>query len=71
MSNSNYAPLWSELKQCGNKNEVISLLFSYLREKGQSNYDESVTQYEHAVQAAALAVEAKVASSSVAASLVS
>ena len=69
MSNSNYAPLWSELKQCGNKNEVISLLFSYLREKGQSNYDESVTQYEHAVQAAALAVEAQAGPASVAAAL--
>ena len=69
MSYSLQAPLWHQLKQCTSKQEVISLLFTYLKEKGQSNYDESVTQYEHAVQAAALATEVQASPTSIVAAL--
>ncbi|OUX00699.1 MAG: hypothetical protein CBD91_06150 [Phycisphaeraceae bacterium TMED231] len=33
----------------------LGLLFAYFRERGSSNYDESVTQLEHGLQCAALA----------------
>ena len=69
MSNPTHESLRMELKKSLSKKEICSLLFSYLREKGQSNYDESVTQYEHAVQSAALAKEALAPTSSVVAAL--
>lgn len=34
------------------KSEKVELLFQYIRDKGKSNYDEMVTQYEHAIQTA-------------------
>lgn len=33
----------------------ISLLFQYMKEKGQAHYEEDVSQYQHALQSAALA----------------
>ena len=48
-------PLLDQIKQSSNKSERVTLLFKYLKEKGQSKYDEAVTQYEHAVQSACLA----------------
>lgn len=41
------------------KSEKVELLFQYIRDKGKSNYDEMVTQYEHAVQTAYWASEQK------------
>jgi len=35
--------------------QAVEVLFEFVREHGQSNYDESVTQIQHALQAAALA----------------
>ena len=37
--------------------EKVSLLFDYVKKYGQHNYEEQVTQYAHAVQAAYLAKE--------------
>jgi phosphonate degradation associated HDIG domain protein len=37
--------------------QVVTLLFDFVRSRGQSNYDESVTQIEHALQAAHLATQ--------------
>lgn len=37
--------------------EKVDLLFSFLRDRGQSNYDEAVTQIEHALQSADLAAQ--------------
>lgn len=34
------------------KSEKVELLFQYIRDKGESNYNEMVTQYEHAIQTA-------------------
>ena len=31
----------------------ISLLFQYMKEKGQAHYEEDVNQYQHALQSAA------------------
>ena len=39
-------------------NEKVTLLFDYMKKYGQHNYEEQVTQYAHAVQAAYLAKEA-------------
>lgn len=36
-------------------NEKVNILFSYLKEFGDENYEEDVTQYEHAMQTAILA----------------
>lgn len=36
---------------------AVEILFDFVRERGQSNYDESVTQIEHALQAAQLATQ--------------
>ncbi len=36
---------------------TVEILFDFLRARGQSNYDESVTQIEHALQAAELAAQ--------------
>ncbi|MEL6251804.1 MAG: HD domain-containing protein [Bacteroidota bacterium] len=33
----------------------VSLLFQYMKEKGQAHYEEDVSQYQHALQSAALA----------------
>ena len=69
MAKATYSQFWYDLKNASSKQELCSILFTYLRAKGQSNYDESVTQYEHAVQAAALAQEDQASSSSVVAAL--
>lgn len=33
----------------------VSLLFSYMKDKGQAHYEEEISQYQHALQSAALA----------------
>ncbi len=43
------------LDKAATKEEKVDILFSYITENGQTNYDEMVTQYQHAVQAAFLA----------------
>ena len=48
--------LTEQLQQANNSSEIRATLFAYMKEKGQSKYDESVTQYEHAVQTAHHAV---------------
>ena len=37
--------------------EIVEALFAFLQDRGQANYDESVTQLEHAVQSAQLSHE--------------
>lgn len=43
------------LNQAATPDAKVDVIFAYLRERGQSNYDEQVTQLEHALQAAHLA----------------
>ena len=35
--------------------DKVTLLFAYMKKFGQHNYEEQVTQYDHAIQAAYLA----------------
>lgn len=44
--------LLDNINRQNSKSEKVELLFQYIREKGKSNYDEMVTQYEHAIQTA-------------------
>lgn len=44
--------LLEQINQKATKEEKVEVLFQYIVDKGQSNYDEDVTQYEHAVQTA-------------------
>ena len=46
--------LSEELKQT-DTNGKVDALFGYMRRKGNTNYDENVTQLEHGLQSAALA----------------
>ena len=55
--------------QTQDKQQIVSLLFQFLKEKGQNNYDERVTQYQHAIQTAFLAMEEKAPESLVVAAL--
>lgn len=41
--------------QNASPDEKVSAIFAYMEEKGASNYDDQVTQLEHALQTAALA----------------
>ena len=46
---------WMKSMQAGCREERVDLLFAYLNTHGQSSYDPSVTQLEHALQTAHLA----------------
>ena len=46
--------LAEELKQT-DANGKVDALFGYMRRKGNTNYDENVTQLQHGLQSAALA----------------
>lgn len=48
-------PKLAEGMRSGSAEQKIDTLFSYMEDKGQSFYDEVVTQLEHALQCAALA----------------
>ena len=48
-------PLLADQMQAADADGKVDALFAYLEQKGASNYDEQVTQLEHALQTAALA----------------
>ena len=45
----------AEALECSDSNGKVDALFAYMRRKGETNYDENVTQLEHGLQTAALA----------------
>lgn len=47
--------LSAQFRSLSSNDERVDILFDYMLRRGQSNYDESVTQLEHALQAAFLA----------------
>ena len=57
------------LEKAGSVDDKITALFEFMRRHGQSCYEESVTQLEHALQAAHLARGAQVPADQVAAAL--
>lgn len=61
--------LAESLDQSTTPTERINALFAYMQQRGQSNYDESVTQLEHALQAAFLARATSASPESVTAAL--
>ena len=52
---ADHAMEWMKSMQAGSREERVDLLFDYLNTHGQSSYDPSVTQLEHALQTAHLA----------------
>ena len=52
---ADHAMEWMKSMQAGSREERVDLLFAYLNTHGQSSYDPSVTQLEHALQTAHLA----------------
>ena len=52
---ADHAIEWMKSMQAGSREERVDLLFAYLNTHGQSSYDPSVTQLEHALQTAHLA----------------
>ena len=46
---------WMNSMQASSREERVDLLFAYLNTHGQSSYEPSVTQLEHALQTAHLA----------------
>ena len=52
---ADHAIEWMKSMQAGCREERVDLLFAYLNTHGQSSYDPSVTQLEHALQTAHLA----------------
>ena len=52
---ADHAMEWMKSMQAGSREERVDLLFDYLNTHGQSSYDPSVTQLEHALQTARLA----------------
>ena len=52
---ADHAMEWMKSMQAGSREERVGLLFDYLNTHGQSSYDPSVTQLEHALQTAHLA----------------
>ena len=52
---ANHSIEWMKSMQAGSHEERVDLLFAYLNTHGQSSYDPSVTQLEHALQTAHLA----------------
>ncbi len=57
------------LKRAASPSAKVNALFEYMKARGQTNYDESVTQLEHALQCAHLARQAKAPAPYIAAAL--
>lgn len=57
------------LSQCSTPKQMTDALFDFMERKGSSFYDESVTQLEHALQAALLARQSQAAPAQVVAAL--
>ena len=54
-------PRLAQGMKSGTADQKIDTLFSYMEDRGQSFYDEVVTQLEHALQCAALAQQSNAA----------
>jgi predicted HD phosphohydrolase len=63
------ATLTAALKEAGSAAERAELLMRYMKRRGQTRYDESVTQLEHALQCAFLARQAGAADTTIIAAL--
>jgi len=61
--------LTDSLSSAATKSEMAATLFEFMRQKGQSFYDESITQLQHALQSAHLATQARAAAEQVTAAL--
>ena len=61
--------LFENFSQCSTAAQMTDVLFEFMERKGNSFYDEAVTQLEHALQAALLARQNKASPSQVVAAL--
>lgn len=55
--------------EAATKREKVDILFTYIEERGQTFYDEVVTQMEHALQCAALAVHSNASNTQITSAL--
>ena len=62
-------PFLAEKMRDAPQMEKVDILFNYMQKRGQTFYDEAVTQLEHALQCAAIAVQNKASNTQITSAL--